>query len=148
MKFFVYVFIGIVLLLFSVSVLLPTKQKRHFNDEELRKAALSRNMSSTPSTYEELLKLVDSEQNRLTKAKINLGKDLYFDKILSKNKDISCATCHVISKNQKDKNIYLDALTSKKTIKQTVLFVIFQTKVELTGLKWLLELKEEKIHFI
>ncbi len=113
MKFFVYVFIGIVLLLFTVSMLLPTKEKRQFDSESLRKAALSRNMSSTPSTYKELLKLVDTKENKLSKAKIELGKDLYFDKILSKSKDISCATCHVISKDQNDKNIYLDALTSK-----------------------------------
>lgn len=113
MKFFVYVFIGLLIGVFVVSILLPTKEKPQYSDDELRKAALSRDMSSTPSTYEELLKLVDTEENKLSKAKIELGKDLYFDKILSKSKDISCATCHVISKNQNDKNIYLDALTSK-----------------------------------
>ncbi|WP_321779398.1 cytochrome-c peroxidase [Sulfurimonas sp.] len=113
MKFFVYVFIGLLIGVFVVSILLPTKEKPQYSDDELRKAALSRDMSSTPSTYEELLKLVDTEENKLSRAKIELGKDLYFDKILSKSKDISCATCHVISKNQNDKNIYLDALTSK-----------------------------------
>lgn len=113
MKFFVYVFIFIVSLLFTVSFLLPTKEKPLYSDEALREAALSRNMSSTPATYEELLKLVDTPQNKLTKEKIELGKDLYYDKILSKNKDISCATCHVISKDQKDKDIFVKALTSK-----------------------------------
>lgn len=113
MKFFVYTFIFIILLLSSVSFLLPTKEKRHFSDNGLREAALSRDMSSTPANYEELLKLVDTQQNRLSKEKIDLGRDLYHDKILSKNKDISCATCHVLSKNLKDKNIYLNALTSK-----------------------------------
>jgi cytochrome c peroxidase len=113
MKFFVYVFILIVSLLFTVSFLLPTKEKPLFSDEALREAALSRNMSSTPATYEELLKHVDTPQNRLTKEKIDLGKNLYYDKILSKNRDISCATCHVISKDLKDKDIFLKALTSK-----------------------------------
>ena len=34
-------------------------------------------------------------------------------KILSKDKVISCATCHVLSKDLKDKDLYLKALTSK-----------------------------------
>ena len=49
----------------------------------------------------------------MSKEKIDLGRDLYHEKMLSKDKDISCATCHVLSKNLKDKNIYLKALTSK-----------------------------------
>jgi cytochrome c peroxidase len=113
MKFFVYAFIFIILLLSIVSFLLPTKEKRLFDDETLRVALLSRNLSSTPDTYDKLLKLVDTPQNRLTKEKIELGKDLYFEKLLSKDKDINCASCHVISKNQKDKDIFLKALTSK-----------------------------------
>ena len=113
MRFFIYVFIFIILLLTTVSLLLPTKEKRQFSDDSLRIATLSRNMSSTPATYEELLKLVDTPQNRLSKEKIELGRDLYHDKILSKNRDISCATCHVLSKDLQDKNIYLKALTSK-----------------------------------
>ncbi|WP_324171935.1 cytochrome-c peroxidase [Sulfurimonas sp.] len=117
MKFFVYVFIALLIGIFVISILLPTKEKPQYSDNELREAALSRDMSSIPRTYEELLKLVNTEENSLSKAKIELGKDLYFDKILSKSKDISCATCHVISKNQKDKNIYLNALTSKENDK-------------------------------
>lgn len=113
MKFFVYAFIFIILLLAAVSFLLPTKEKPQFSDEELRAATLSRNMSSTPDNYENLLKLVDTPQNRLSKEKIDLGRDLYHEKMLSKDKDISCATCHVLSKDLQDKNIYLKALTSK-----------------------------------
>ncbi|WP_415397265.1 cytochrome-c peroxidase [Sulfurimonas sp. CS5] len=113
MKFFTYVFIFIILLLTSVSFLLPTKEKQQFDDDALRTAALSRNMSSTPATYGDLLKLVDTPENRMSKEKIDLGRDLYHEKMLSKDKDISCATCHVLSKNLKDKNIYLKALTSK-----------------------------------
>ena len=113
MKFFIQATIFIIFLLFTVSSFLPTKEKRQFSDKELREVALSRNMSSTPATYKELLKLVDTPQNRLTKDKINLGRDLYYDKILSKNKDISCATCHVLSKNQNNKREFLELLTSK-----------------------------------
>lgn len=113
MKFFINISIGIILIFFTISLLLPTKEKRQFSDDDLREAALSRNMSSTPATYEDLLKLVDTPANKLSKEKIELGRDLYHDKILSKDKDISCATCHVLSKDLKDKNIYLKALTSK-----------------------------------
>jgi len=113
MKFFIKSGLFIIFLLFSVSQILPQKQKPQYSDDELRKVALSRNLSSIPSDYELLLKLVDTKENRLSKAKVSLGKELYFDKILSHSKDISCSTCHVISKNQNDKTIFLDALTSK-----------------------------------
>ena len=113
MKFFIKATIFIILLLFTVSSFLPKKEKQQFSDKELREVALSRNMSSTPATYEDLLKLVDTPQNRLTKDKIDLGRDLYYDKILSKNKDISCATCHILSKNQNNKSEFLELLTSK-----------------------------------
>jgi len=113
MKFFIGAFVFIVLLLFSVSVLLPKKEKRVFSDKQLREATLSRDMSSTPKNYDELLKILKTDEKNLFKEKVDLGRDLYFEKALSKNKDISCATCHIISKDLKDKNIYLDALTSK-----------------------------------
>lgn len=113
MKFFAYTFVFIILLLTVVSFLLPTKEKRQFSDDGLRTAALSRNMSSAPATYEDLAKLVETAQNKLNKEKVDLGRDLYHEKLLSKDKDISCASCHVLSKDLKDKNIYLNALTSK-----------------------------------
>jgi len=113
MRFFIKSSLFIIFLLFSVSQILPERQKPQYSDDELRKVALSRNLSSIPSDYESLLKLVDTEENRLNKAKVSLGKELYFDKILSYSKDISCSTCHLISKNQNDKTIFLDALTSK-----------------------------------
>jgi len=113
MRFFVYSFIFIILLVATVSLLLPSKDKRKFSDDGLRAAALSRNMSSTPATYEDLLKLVDTPKNRMSKEKVDLGRDLYHEKMLSKDRDINCATCHVLSKDLYDKNIYLKALTSK-----------------------------------
>lgn len=102
-----------ILVLLSLSYLLPNKHKKEYTDEELRQTALSRGMLSIPGTYEDLLKIVDTPQNRLTKAKIALGRDLYFDTILSKNRDISCATCHMISKDQNDTKLFSAALGSK-----------------------------------
>lgn len=86
MKFFVYAFLLILSIIFIVSNLLPTKEKQIYSDDELRETALSRGMASTPDTYEKLLKLVDTPENKLSKEKINLGRDLYHDKILSKIK--------------------------------------------------------------
>ncbi|EQB39469.1 cytochrome C peroxidase [Sulfurimonas hongkongensis] len=113
MRFFIGAFAFIVLLLFSVSLLLPTKEKRIFSDDGLREAALSRDMSSTPNNYEELLKLLKIDKDDLFREKVELGRDLYFEKKLSNSSDISCATCHVLSKDLKDKNIFIDALISE-----------------------------------
>ena len=113
MKIFTIAIIFIMLVFLSFSHLLPKKEKQQYNDNELRQAALSRNMSSTPKTYNDLLKIVDTAQNKLTKAKINLGKDLYHDTILSRDRDISCATCHMLSKNHKEEKSFLNTLTSK-----------------------------------
>ena len=41
-----------------------------------------------------LSELVAPEGNPLTKAKVNLGKKLFFDKTLSRDGTISCASCH------------------------------------------------------
>lgn len=112
MRFFISAFIFIVLLFFSASLLLPKKEKRLFSDDALRVAALSRDMSSTPATYDELLKVLKTDKETLFREKVELGRDLYFEKELSKNHDISCATCHILSKDLKDKNIFIDALTS------------------------------------
>ena len=85
--------------LLSLQFILPQKEFQTFNDQELREAALERSMKPVPKTFEELLKVVDSEENPLTKEKIKLGKKLYFDNILSKNNNISCNTCHTIKQD-------------------------------------------------
>jgi len=41
---------------------------------------------------------VESQKNPVTEAKVNLGRMLYYDSRLSKNQDISCNTCHDLSK--------------------------------------------------
>ncbi len=113
MKIYITLISIIILLIFSVSQLLPKKEKQQYSDEELRQTALSRNMSTVPATYESLLKLIEVPNNRLTKEKIILGRDLYFDKILSKSKKMSCSNCHMLSKNNNDKKTFLNMLTSK-----------------------------------
>jgi cytochrome c peroxidase len=47
-----------------------------------------------PTDKNELLKLIDNPNNKLNDAKIELGKDLYFEPRLSKSNLISCNTCH------------------------------------------------------
>jgi cytochrome c peroxidase len=47
-----------------------------------------------PIDNDKLLKLIDNPKNPLNKAKVNLGKKLYFEPRLSKSNLISCNTCH------------------------------------------------------
>jgi len=55
-----------------------------------------------PASQSELLKLIDNPKNPITKAKVELGKKLYFDPRLSKSGLISCNTCHNLSKGGDD----------------------------------------------
>ncbi len=60
----------------------------------LIKQALDAGLKPLPKSDAEILKLVDNSKNPITKAKIELGKKLYFDPRLSKSGLISCNTCH------------------------------------------------------
>ncbi|WP_415407406.1 cytochrome-c peroxidase [Sulfurovum sp. CS9] len=100
----------VVVILLSLPYLLQDRKFKIYSDEELREVALRRGMLPVPKTYEELLKVVNNPQNPMSVKKIALGKELYFDSILSRNKDISCVTCHMFKKN--DKNVLLDTLLS------------------------------------
>ncbi|MEO1938606.1 MAG: cytochrome c peroxidase, partial [Sulfurimonas sp.] len=59
-------------------------------------------MAAIPESQSELLKLIDNPKNPITKAKVELGKKLYFDPRLSKSGLISCNTCHNLSKGGDD----------------------------------------------
>jgi cytochrome c peroxidase len=48
--------------------------------------------------FSPLPEAVESEQNSITEAKVNLGRMLYYEPRLSKNQDISCNTCHDLAK--------------------------------------------------
>ena len=93
-----YVMIFIIILPF----ILPTKPIKKYSDAKLRQAMLSRNMLPVPKNYEDLLKVVDTSQNPMSKEKIALGKKLFFDTILSQDKTISCASCHHLSEGGDD----------------------------------------------
>ena len=63
-------------------------------DSNLIKKAKDSGLIPFPTNDKELLKLIDNPKNHITKAKVELGKKLYFDPRLSKSGLISCNTCH------------------------------------------------------
>ena len=91
--FFAFIVISII---FALPFILPSRKFHNYSDSELRKVALSRNMLPTPKSFKALLKVVNNPNNPLTKEKILLGKELFFDTILSKDSTISCASCHIL----------------------------------------------------
>ena len=60
----------------------------------LIKQATEAGLKPLPQSEAQIFKLVDNKQNPITKAKVELGKKLYFDPRLSKSGLISCNTCH------------------------------------------------------
>lgn len=117
MKSFLQVVI-VTFLFISFLLSLPniTKQRNFkiYEDEELRKTAIQKGLKAIPKSYEELLQIANNKDNPLTYEKIALGKELFFDTKLSLDNTISCATCHMISKNPDEKKVILNAITSKK----------------------------------
>jgi len=97
-----YVVIFIILLPF----ILPDKSTKVYTDEALREAALSRNMLPIPKDYDALLKVVDTPENPMSREKIALGKKLFFDTLLSQDKTISCASCHMLPGNGANSTAY------------------------------------------
>ncbi len=63
-------------------------------DEALRQQALSSGLRPTPADFGALLQALNKDEAALSREKIRLGKELFFEKALSKDRDISCATCH------------------------------------------------------
>ena len=92
----------VVTFIFLLPFILPSKEVKVLSDEALRQRAISTNMLPTPKTYDELLKVVDNPQNPMTAQKIALGKELFNEKLMSKDKDIACATCHLLDKGGDD----------------------------------------------
>jgi cytochrome c peroxidase len=92
---------GIVTLLTLLNMLVP-KQRVVLNDAQLRRAAQAHNLKPIPADPQAVLRLSDNPQNPLSKEKIALGKRLFFDPLLSKDKTVSCATCHNISEGGGD----------------------------------------------
>lgn len=69
---------------------------------ELRKLALLKGLIPIPSEYKILLSMVDDKENKMSLNKIKLGKKLFFDKNLSKDRTISCSSCHDLDKGGED----------------------------------------------
>lgn len=89
----------------ALIVLLPfliTKSTPVLTDAQLRERALSTTFKPVPKTYEELLKVVDNPENPMSKEKIALGKELFFDTILSQDRTINCASCHILEEGGDD----------------------------------------------
>jgi cytochrome c peroxidase len=94
--------LSIVVLIIALPSLLPEKKISHFEDKVLREMALSRNILPVPKSKNALLEVVDNPENPMTPEKISLGKKLFFDPILSKDKAINCASCHILEQGGDD----------------------------------------------
>lgn len=70
--------------------------------ESLRQQALKHGLKPIPENFQTLLEVLDQNSSTLSKAKIILGKKLFFDKNLSQDRDISCASCHNFDKGGTD----------------------------------------------
>ena len=117
MKSFLQVIIvAFIFISFLLSLPNLTKERnfKTYKDEQLRATAQSKGLKPIPNTYKELLNITNDENNPLSHEKIALGKELFFDTKLSLDDSISCSTCHMISRNQDEKKIILNAITSKK----------------------------------
>jgi len=90
------------IIIFLLLFMLPPKAMKQFSDKELRGVALSSNMLPIPISYETLLEVVDNSENPMSRAKIALGKKLFFDTILSKDRTINCASCHILEEGGDD----------------------------------------------
>jgi len=79
-----------------------TKGDVHLNDKGLREAAAKHNLTPVPKDAKERLKAVQNPQNPLSPEKIALGKTLFFDTVLSKDRTINCASCHILEEGGDD----------------------------------------------
>lgn len=64
--------------------------------------ALSKGLQPIPKDFKTLKSQVDDPNNPITTPKVLLGKKLFNDKNLSKDRTISCASCHDITKGGED----------------------------------------------
>lgn len=60
----------------------------------LQEKAKNSGLEAIPSSTAKLNKLIDNPKNPITKAKVELGKKLFFEPRLSKSGFISCNSCH------------------------------------------------------
>jgi len=92
----------VVVFLFSLPFLVPKKDIKTLSDNALREKALSGQMLPIPKNYSELLTVIDNSNNPMSREKIALGKKLFFDKQLSQDRTINCASCHKLKEGGDD----------------------------------------------
>ena len=92
----------VLIVIFMLPLLIPQKRVETLDDTTLREMALNGNMLPIPTTYQELLKVIDNPNNPMTKEKIALGKRLFFDNRLSRDKTLNCASCHILNEGGDD----------------------------------------------
>jgi len=92
----------VVAMMFSLPLILPSRAVVVLDDRELREVALSTGMFPIPTSYEKLLEVVDNPQNPMTPSKIALGEELFNEELLSRDRDISCASCHLLDEGGDD----------------------------------------------
>ena len=66
------------------------------SDRLLRAQALSHNLLPVPKDREGMLAVADNPENPVTPAKVALGKRLFFDSRLSRDRTLTCASCHIL----------------------------------------------------
>jgi cytochrome c peroxidase len=93
---------AVLTLIFSLPLLFPKPSIKKLSDEELRSKALWGNMLPIPTSYETLLNVVDSNENRMSREKIALGRKLFFEKDLSFDRTLNCASCHKLKEGGDD----------------------------------------------
>ena len=70
--------------------------------QSLQEKALSKGLKPIPTDFEVLKSQVDDPANPMTVPKILLGEKLFFDKNLSLDRSLSCASCHDIKNGGED----------------------------------------------
>jgi len=91
----------VLFLIFSLPFIIM-KGDVYLDDKGLREAAFKHNLSSVPQAREAWLAIVEKPGNPLSKEKIVLGKILFFDTVLSKDRTVSCASCHNLDEGGDD----------------------------------------------
>jgi len=81
-------------LILAISLLLHAFD---ISDTSLRILAKKSGLKSTPTTYKELKTIAKKAGNPLTLQKINLGRTLFFEPLLSRDQTLTCASCHKLS---------------------------------------------------
>jgi len=73
-----------------------------YNDEGLRKKALDVNINPISTHFSKASALLKENASSITSSKVALGKMLFNETLLSRNNDISCASCHKLKEGGDD----------------------------------------------